>query len=376
MAKYIVFVHGLGGEKDNTWGRFPQFIMDDEEIEHTIIQYGYTSPHPIQQCFLSAPSILSIANGLLTDLTTRCDLDKDEIILVGHSLGGLVIRRMLLRLDAKGTSHNIRKVCFFDVPHEGSGFAKVGKHIALLNRHLKSLASNSTELDDLNEQWIDKKLDEHLNILSIIDANETVVSAMSSKSIFRHHPIETINEVNHSSIVKPNSENDTVVLLLKSFIKNSPSVGNFNLDAAKPIKEWLKYDERKHELAYEEDEPRKVAFSALSEAINSNKCYVRLTGLSGLGKSRLLIEYKNRNNLRDNDFIIFSGTENIYTVQESIKTAAENRAEGFIIIDNCSVELHKEGANKRGNSSRLTQSFHFFMFEPIFSPVNASNQPI
>ncbi|MFH7171700.1 hypothetical protein ACHWGM_22190, partial [Klebsiella pneumoniae] len=26
--------------------------------------------------------------------------------------------------------------------------------------------------------------------------------------------------------------------------------------------------------------------------------------------------------------------------------------------------VSKEGANKRGNSSRLTQSFHFFMFEP------------
>ncbi len=39
-------------------------------------------------------------------------------------------------------------------------------------------------------------------------------------------------------------------------------------------------------------------------------------------------------------------------------------------------ENSKEGANKRGNSSRLTQSFHFFMFEPIFSPVNALNQPI
>lgn len=38
--------------------------------------------------------------------------------------------------------------------------------------------------------------------------------------------------------------------------------------------------------------------------------------------------------------------------------------------------LIREGANKRGNSSRLTQSFHFFMFEPIFSPVNALNQPI
>ena len=39
-------------------------------------------------------------------------------------------------------------------------------------------------------------------------------------------------------------------------------------------------------------------------------------------------------------------------------------------------ERIKEGANKWGNSSRLTQSFHFFMFEPIFSPVNALNQPI
>ncbi|QCZ32243.1 hypothetical protein D8Z79_010600 [Escherichia fergusonii] len=40
------------------------------------------------------------------------------------------------------------------------------------------------------------------------------------------------------------------------------------------------------------------------------------------------------------------------------------------------VKGFREGANKRGNSSRLTQSFHFFMFEPFFSPVNALNQPI
>ncbi len=44
--------------------------------------------------------------------------------------------------------------------------------------------------------------------------------------------------------------------------------------------------------------------------------------------------------------------------------------------DKCTTAVTMEGANKRGNSSRLTQSFHFFMFEPIFSPVNALNQPI
>ncbi|MCV8077675.1 PTS sugar transporter subunit IIB, partial [Escherichia coli] len=42
----------------------------------------------------------------------------------------------------------------------------------------------------------------------------------------------------------------------------------------------------------------------------------------------------------------------------------------LVVVDDV---VAKEGANKRGNSSRLTQSFHFFMFEPIFSPVNALN---
>ncbi|HHE5561883.1 TPA: hypothetical protein ACPEZ1_004560 [Enterobacter hormaechei] len=47
-----------------------------------------------------------------------------------------------------------------------------------------------------------------------------------------------------------------------------------------------------------------------------------------------------------------------------------------VLEPNYKHEISREGANKRGNSSRLTQSFHFFMFEPIFSPVNALNQPI
>ena len=53
----------------------------------------------------------------------------------------------------------------------------------------------------------------------------------------------------------------------------------------------------------------------------------------------------------------------------------QNRSDKYIWSPH-DAYFYKEGANKRGNSSRLTQSFHFFMFEPIFSPVNALNQPI
>ena len=71
-------------------------------------------------------------------------------------------------------------------------------------------------------------------------------------------------------------------------------------------------------------------------------------------------------------------SNNNLTVQQSRRIKGQALAR----IDREQKMLHsgtqgpREGANKRGNSSRLTQSFHFFMFEPIFSPVNALNQPI
>ncbi|EKO4954412.1 TPA: hypothetical protein ACH732_002330 [Escherichia coli] len=64
-------------------------------------------------------------------------------------------------------------------------------------------------------------------------------------------------------------------------------------------------------------------------------------------------------------------THSTSPVENSLITNPQEDEMGFDVN-----ETLKEGANKRGNSSRLTQSFHFFMFEPIFSPVNALNQPI
>jgi len=375
MAKYIIFVHGLGGEREKTWGRFPEFLINDNEIKHEIIQYSYTSPNPIKQLYKPAPSILSIANGLLTYLTAHCNLDNDDIILVGHSLGGLVIRRMLLRLNAKGVNHNIQKVCFFDVPHEGSGFANVGRYVAFLNRHLKSLVSNSTELDDLNEQWVDKKIDERLNILSVIDANETIVSAMSSKSIFRFHKIETINGVDHSTIVKPKTVNDTAVLVLKSFIKSKPSIGKFNNNnVSKSIADWLKYDERRHELEYLEDKAREIAYKSLKGALESSTPIIRLTGLSGLGKSRLLIEYKNRNHIKDEDLIIINGAGNSEDVIHCLKLAVENKAEGLAVIDNCSTELHNKLVKIVSANNSLLKMVSTFFYHDSDGSLDSSIQ--
>ncbi|MDA6224165.1 DUF4222 domain-containing protein, partial [Escherichia coli] len=57
---------------------------------------------------------------------------------------------------------------------------------------------------------------------------------------------------------------------------------------------------------------------------------------------------------------------NRVTVKELMFDRVYFIRDGYSFLSSLNVEIFiREGANKRGNSSRLTQSFHFFMFEPI-----------
>ncbi|PCO09326.1 hypothetical protein CQA16_13725 [Enterobacter hormaechei] len=230
MAKKIILIHGLGGTADGTWGKFPTLLAQDNDIEYEILCLGYETnmPELLKPCtwgnvFKRSPGILNIANGLLTDIQSKCDIANDEIIIAGHSLGGVILKKLLLILKNKNIVHKISKVCFFDVPHDGSGYANLGKHIIRRNRHLLSLTRDSGELDDLTEQWINSGLNNTLDIISIIAANDDIVSSSSSKSIFREHDVKTINGANHSSIVKPDSYESSSYIVFKNFIlKKTP----------------------------------------------------------------------------------------------------------------------------------------------------------
>jgi len=164
MTKKIILVHGLGSTADGTWGEFPSFLENDRDLDFDVVSCGYESPS-LWKIWKRAPSILNIANGVLTDINARCDIENDEIVLAGHSLGGIIVKKVLLLLENRRISHKIVKVCFFDVPHDGSGYANAGEHVAFRNRHLKSLTRDSSELDDLNEQWVNSGLNNALEIL-------------------------------------------------------------------------------------------------------------------------------------------------------------------------------------------------------------------
>ena len=340
MRKKIILVHGLGGTSEGTWGRFPDFLKADNDLDYSIVSYGYKSPSILTQWFHRAPSILNIANGLLTDIKARCDLDNDEIILAGHSLGGLVVKKLLLRMKDKKINHRIRKVCFFDVPHDGSGFANVGKYISWRNRHLKSLCRDSSELDDLNDQWVDSELDNALEIMSIISANDDIVSSSSSKSIFRHHPVETINDVNHRTIVKPENMESSSYIVFKNFILEEKTVNKYKNIASRDLEDW-KSVERNHSYRYATDEKRKNDFESFVAAMDLDRSVIRLTGASGLGKTRLLLEAIDASSsIDDSCALIFDAPGYDTIIKESVRGMVEDRVHGLVVIENCNTDLH------------------------------------
>lgn len=352
MAKKIILIHGLGGTADETWGKFPNFLVEDRDVEFEIISCGYESP-ALWKIWKRAPGILNIANGVLTDIRARCDIENDEIILAGHSLGGVILKKVLLILKNKGISHKIFKVCFFDVPHDGSGYANAGKYVTFRNIHLKSLSRDSAELDDLNEQWVHSGLNNELDILSIIAANDDIVSSSSSKSIFREHAIETINDVDHRTIVKPESTNSTAYIVFKQFILKKNTVVKYKNLASRDLEDW-KSIERNHGYHYVSDEVRSNDLQALISAIDSKRSVTRLTGASGLGKTRLLLEAIDASkSIDDSCALIFNAPGYDIPIKESIRLMVDDCVHGLVIVENCSIELHNHLAREVNKSDCL-----------------------
>lgn len=339
MGKKIVLVHGLGGAIDKTWGKFPEFLEKDSDLDVEVIEYGYLTP-PLRSLgfWKRAPGILNIANALLTMLRHKVDLENDEVILAGHSLGGLIVKKAILRLKATGERHNIKKICFFDVPHNGSGYAHVGKFIGFRNRHLRALTTDSGELDDLNEQWVSQGLDSEFEILSAVADNDDIVPSNSAKSIFRNAQIETINNTNHETIVKPQSVDDMSYVVFKKFILKKNSIRRYRNSASRSFQDWKKL-ERKHNYSFVSDERRESQFESVKEALVRPNSIVRLTGASGLGKSRILIEAIDAISLDEDEVLYFDASSHEREIRESIRSAVDDKTHGLIVVENCSLEL-------------------------------------
>lgn len=340
MAKYIFFVHGYSSNSRKAWGEFPSFIKDKFGEEYEVDCLDYVSPHKFFEFWKPAPNHLNIAEAFITDLENRCDnFANDEITFIAHSNGGIVVKKLLQQLALSEVKHNIARVCFLDVPHTGSGFANVGNFINPRNKHLKALNSNSDSLVEINQRWHKEKYDSKLQILNLCAEVDDVVSRASSS--YNYLDTKTIPRVNHGEIAKPRSKNDYVVIEVEKFLRSNPKLNKYFIGASRTYRNWRKID-RLHNLHYVEDEQRKEALLSLASVLDSAKPLVRLTGLSGLGKSRLLVEYIAKNSFPEELILVYNASLDEEGVLDKLLLADTNQLNALIVIENCSVNFHNK----------------------------------
>jgi triacylglycerol esterase/lipase EstA (alpha/beta hydrolase family) len=356
MSQKLVFVHGFYGGK-NTWGNFPELLKNT--VDCTVSLYGFDSSYiPF---FGNSSSVHQLAEGLLSELKVNKCFDVDDLILVGHSLGGLVIRQLLVNLELKKVQHNITKVAFFAVPHDGSGFAKLLSGLPLRCNKLKALNKDGNFVELLNDQWSYTNLDSKLEIMSVIGGKDAIVTSNSAKSIFRNHEVETNIDAGHTSIVKPEDENDLSFKLLKGFIEKKKQLTKYKNKTSSTYKEWFKLD-RHHDLDYVKDVKTENNLKALESCLNSDTPLIRLTGLSGLGKSRLIIEFLAlSNSISEDDILIYDGADDDKEILSSIGRAITDNVEGLVIVETCSIGLHEKISkitHKQNSLKVITLNFY------------------
>jgi len=138
----MLFIHGLHGDRYATWGRLPQLLYP--EFEADFVFYSYRSG--IQRLGGSAPDLPKRARYLADAIR---DSPYDRIILIGHSLGGLLAKAVVRDLIAsrnrslsdRPTVRALRGLFLLATPQAGT--SRVPRAFASLNADLRALRAFS-----------------------------------------------------------------------------------------------------------------------------------------------------------------------------------------------------------------------------------------
>lgn len=339
MSKYIFFVHGYSSNSKKAWGDFPTYIKNLFGEKYTVDCLDYISPNKLK-FWKHAPNHLCIAEGFITELKNKCsNLSADEIIFVAHSNGGIVVKKLIQQMSLHNIKHNITKICFLDVPHAGSGWASFGKIINPLNKHVRVLNSNSDSLCEINLRWVKEDHESRIRVFNLVAGVDDVVSRASSS--FHYQDTITIPNVNHGGIAKPTGQTDTVVTEISKFIRSGTNLERYITRASRTYRHWRKTD-RHHKLDYVEDEQRASALQSLESALHSDKPVARLTGLSGLGKSRLVVEFIGKHHIPEDFILIYNASSSEDLLIKTLIQACDAELSALVVIENCSVNLHNK----------------------------------
>ncbi|MBR1129498.1 hypothetical protein [Bradyrhizobium iriomotense] len=238
-----IFVHGLDGDAYQTWQRkspdsfWPRWLGEDVE-GLSIFTLSYAAP--ASNWLGTAMPLQDRAANIRECILAEPALRDGPIALICHSLGGLLIKQLLLDLHSqRNRSPNaaqlldrITKIIFIATPHTGSHKADVLDRIRFLawpTLITSSLVANDPTLRAINVGYrgFAQERKETLRHLVFYETQSTatgliVDQASSDPGLPGDPPIPI--DANHISIVKPIDRSALLYLRVKSFISESRRV--------------------------------------------------------------------------------------------------------------------------------------------------------
>jgi pimeloyl-ACP methyl ester carboxylesterase len=240
-----VFIHGLGGGP-NTFSKFTIYLNSKWNLDFGVLLhlFGYYRkifyykapswiPSWITNIFtnLAFPlkAFWSKRNShnviLLGDYIKKNCSNYNNIILVAHSMGGLIARQYLVNCKInKIDIRNIRMLCTFATPHNGSHIAKnisFLSYVPILNKlyiylsnlfkyrlspQIGDLSNLNVFINELNMQWRDQKVHKDLQFIRIGGNKDKLVKVNSSNH--SNDDLENVFffEYGHSGLISPSKK--------------------------------------------------------------------------------------------------------------------------------------------------------------------------
>ncbi|PVH82960.1 hypothetical protein DL98DRAFT_487647 [Cadophora sp. DSE1049] len=168
----ILAVHGLNGERLRTWTEsksqklWLRDFLPHDMTQARVMTFGYNATAIFEN---TKAGIRDHARTLLlavVEARNRPSACRRPLILIGHSLGGLVLKQALViaqrESQYKQIHDNVRGVIFFGTPHQGSGLADYATTLARIplaigvDTHpqlLKGLKKKSKDLKRLTDSF-------------------------------------------------------------------------------------------------------------------------------------------------------------------------------------------------------------------------------
>jgi pimeloyl-ACP methyl ester carboxylesterase len=233
----VVFLHGLGGDPLETWtsGKdvpevWPKWLAEDIE-GLAVWLVGYEAS--VSRWRGTAMHLVDRASNVLHLILANPSLQQGQLTLVGHSLGGLLIKQMLrvgeaeARRDAQAASfmERVRKVAFVATPHTGADLAGWGDRLRILVRPSAStisLVRNDPNLRDLNQwyrDWARRREVDHLILTETktLPVLGMIVKPDSGDPGLSSHPVPIDGD--HITIAKPENRESEIYQHIRNFIE-------------------------------------------------------------------------------------------------------------------------------------------------------------